>query len=241
MELALYAPGLGYYMAGARKLGADGDFVTAPEISPLYGKTLARQVAQVLDASHPEVLEVGAGSGALAAELLAELEALGRAARALSDPRALPRPEKPQPGYAGGARAPPARARRLAQSVTALVSRLHHRQRSARRDAGASHRPKSRSDTWKCFVHRGDGGRAFSERDDAVSGELQAAAERLQLPDDDYRTEVQLVRVRVYPQPRGHARKGRSALRGLRLSAPRVPSSATQPRHAHVPLPASCA
>jgi SAM-dependent MidA family methyltransferase len=77
MALALYSPGLGYYMAGARKLGADGDFVTAPEISPLYGRALARQVAQVLRASRAEVLEVGAGSGALAAALLAELEALG--------------------------------------------------------------------------------------------------------------------------------------------------------------------
>ena len=77
MQLALYAPGLGYYMAGARKLGRDGDFVTAPEISPLFGQTLARQVAQVLDAGLQEVLEIGAGSGALAASLLAELERLG--------------------------------------------------------------------------------------------------------------------------------------------------------------------
>jgi len=77
MQLALYAPGLGYYMAGARKLGRDGDFVTAPEISPLFGQTLARQVAQVLDAGLQEVIEIGAGSGALAASLLAELEHLG--------------------------------------------------------------------------------------------------------------------------------------------------------------------
>jgi SAM-dependent MidA family methyltransferase len=77
LELALYAPRLGYYMAGARKLGPEGDFVTAPEISPLFGRTLARQVAQVLRASGAEVLEVGAGSGALAAALLSELEALG--------------------------------------------------------------------------------------------------------------------------------------------------------------------
>src|SRR5258706_10070631 len=74
MELALYAPGLGYYGAGARKLGKAGDFVTAPEISPLYGQTLARQVKQVLEAGVDEVLEVGAGSGALAATLLEELE-----------------------------------------------------------------------------------------------------------------------------------------------------------------------
>ena len=76
MELALYAPGLGYYMAGARKLGAEGDFVTAPEISPLFGETLAHQVREVLAAAGDEVLEVGAGSGALAATLLAELERL---------------------------------------------------------------------------------------------------------------------------------------------------------------------
>ncbi|HEX6002480.1 MAG TPA: SAM-dependent methyltransferase [Burkholderiales bacterium] len=74
MELALYAPGLGYYMAGARKLGVAGDFVTAPEISALFGETLAAQVAQILQSAGDEVLEVGAGSGALAAALLAELE-----------------------------------------------------------------------------------------------------------------------------------------------------------------------
>src|SRR5712691_11212058 len=81
MELALYAPGLGYYSAGSRKLGKAGDFVTAPEISPLYGQTLARQVKQVLDAGFDEVLEVGAGSGALAATLLEELERSGRVPR----------------------------------------------------------------------------------------------------------------------------------------------------------------
>src|SRR5882672_8293287 len=81
MELALYAPGLGYYSAGAKKLGKAGDFVTAPEISPLYGQTLARQVKQVLEAGFDEVLEVGAGTGALAATLLEELERSGRAPR----------------------------------------------------------------------------------------------------------------------------------------------------------------
>jgi SAM-dependent MidA family methyltransferase len=77
MELALYAPGLGYYMAGARKLGRDGDFVTAPEISELFGQTLAAQVAEVLEGAGGDVLEIGAGSGALAATLLAELEQRG--------------------------------------------------------------------------------------------------------------------------------------------------------------------
>ena len=78
MELALYAPGLGYYSAGARKFGAAGDFVTAPEMSAFFGRALARQVAQVLEASQPRLLEVGAGSGRLAADLLGELDALGR-------------------------------------------------------------------------------------------------------------------------------------------------------------------
>lgn len=78
MQLALYAPGLGYYVNGLRKFGAEGDFVTAPERSPLFARTLARQVAQVLRAvPGGEVLEFGPGSGALAAELLAELERLG--------------------------------------------------------------------------------------------------------------------------------------------------------------------
>src|SRR3954464_15466732 len=76
MELALYAPGLGYYSAGAKKLGRDGDFVTAPEISPLFGRTLARQVQQALGGGLDQVLEVGAGSGALAATILEELERL---------------------------------------------------------------------------------------------------------------------------------------------------------------------
>ena len=77
MEQVLYRPGLGYYTAGARKFGAAGDFVTAPEISALFGRALARQVKPVLAASSPAVLEVGAGSGRLAADLLLELERLG--------------------------------------------------------------------------------------------------------------------------------------------------------------------
>ncbi len=77
MELALYAPGLGYYAAGARKFGAAGDFVTAPELTGLFGQALAAQAAQVMAASAPHILEVGAGSGRLAADLLRSLEALG--------------------------------------------------------------------------------------------------------------------------------------------------------------------
>jgi SAM-dependent MidA family methyltransferase len=76
MELALYAPGLGYYTAGATKFGAAGDFVTAPEMTPLYARALARQVATMLAASGArEIVELGAGGGRLAADLLAALAA----------------------------------------------------------------------------------------------------------------------------------------------------------------------
>ncbi len=77
MELALYAPGLGYYTAGARKFGAEGDFITAPELSPLFGRTVARQLAEVMALSAPHILELGAGSDKLAADVLLELEQLG--------------------------------------------------------------------------------------------------------------------------------------------------------------------
>lgn len=77
MEQLLYAPGLGYYSAGARKFGSAGDFVTAPEMTGLFGQALAQQVAQVMALSAPAVLEVGAGSGRLAADLLLEFERLG--------------------------------------------------------------------------------------------------------------------------------------------------------------------
>lgn len=76
MELALYAPGLGYYSSGAAKFGAPGDFVTAPEISPLFGRTLAQQAAQILSLTNGEILEIGAGSGQLALQLLTELQRL---------------------------------------------------------------------------------------------------------------------------------------------------------------------
>jgi SAM-dependent MidA family methyltransferase len=85
MAMALYEPGLGYYANGGRKLGTmpqDGsDFVTAPELSPLFGHTLAVQVAQALDvAGADHVVEFGAGTGALAEGVLDALAAQGRAA-----------------------------------------------------------------------------------------------------------------------------------------------------------------
>lgn len=75
MQQALYAPGLGYYSAGSRKLGAGGDFVTAPEISPLFGKTLALSVQQAWQHTAKHILELGAGSGRLMCDILRQCEA----------------------------------------------------------------------------------------------------------------------------------------------------------------------
>lgn len=77
MELALYAPALGYYSAGSVKVGPGGDFVTAPEMSALFGRCIARQCAQVLRSTGGGIVELGAGTGALAAVLLSELHTLG--------------------------------------------------------------------------------------------------------------------------------------------------------------------
>jgi len=74
MELALYAPGLGYYSAGSVKLGPGGDFVTAPEVSELFGRCVARQCREVLAGTGGGILELGAGTGALAGTILRELE-----------------------------------------------------------------------------------------------------------------------------------------------------------------------
>ena len=87
MDMALHLPGLGYYAGGSLKFGAAGDFVTAPELTPLFGQTLARQIADILAALPVDsvssastfqvsLIEVGAGSGKLAADLLLALESL---------------------------------------------------------------------------------------------------------------------------------------------------------------------
>jgi SAM-dependent MidA family methyltransferase len=84
MELALYAPGMGYYSADTVKFGSSGDFVTAPEISSLFGKTIARQAAQVfelMESKSGDILEFGAGTGKLALDLLLELEKQGNLPR----------------------------------------------------------------------------------------------------------------------------------------------------------------
>lgn len=77
MQMALYQPGLGYYTGGLQKFGAAGDFVTAPELSPLFSQCIARQAAQVINAlERADILEFGAGSGVMAADMLLELERL---------------------------------------------------------------------------------------------------------------------------------------------------------------------
>lgn len=77
MYLALYAPGLGYYTAGADKFGESGDFVTAPELSSLFGRTLACQLVEIMNDSAAHILELGAGSGKLAVDILFELDRQG--------------------------------------------------------------------------------------------------------------------------------------------------------------------
>jgi SAM-dependent MidA family methyltransferase len=189
MELALYAPGLGYYTAGARKLGREGDFITAPEMTPLYGQTLARQAAEVLESGLDQILEIGAGSGALAAALLTELESLGR----------LPR------NYYILEVSPDLRERErdlLAQKVPQLLERVIWLNRlptlyqgliigNEVLDAMPVHIVRAgAAGIEEAGVALADGAFAWDWR--AAGAELRAAAEALRLP-PGYRTEIQLV------------------------------------------------
>ena len=89
MEMALHAPGLGYYRSGLKIFDAGGDFVTAPEISPLFASAVGRQVEQVLSTiGAREVVEIGAGSGAMAARMLADLAAGGGVRYRILEPSA---------------------------------------------------------------------------------------------------------------------------------------------------------
>jgi SAM-dependent MidA family methyltransferase len=112
MDLALFAPGLGYYAAGAGQFGRAGDFVTAPESSPLFGRCVAAQTHEVLAAlGGGDICEVGAGSGALAVDVL----------RTLAEAQVLPR------RYLIVERSPALRDRQrahLASSVPALAERV---------------------------------------------------------------------------------------------------------------------
>jgi len=79
MEMALYEPGLGYYSAGARKFGREGDFTTAPELSDLYSRCIARQCEEILAQTHGGlIMELGAGSGAMASTVLTQLKDMDR-------------------------------------------------------------------------------------------------------------------------------------------------------------------
>ena len=79
MQLALYASGLGYYSGGLQKFGEQGDFITSPEVSPLFARTLARPVASLLKKiTNGRIIEFGAGSGKLAADLLQALQVLNQ-------------------------------------------------------------------------------------------------------------------------------------------------------------------
>lgn len=82
MHMALYTPALGYYSGGAQKFGdiktGGGDFITAPEISPLFSQSLAKQVGQVVALTNGDVLELGAGTGRLAIDLLLALAELNQ-------------------------------------------------------------------------------------------------------------------------------------------------------------------
>lgn len=78
MEQVLYTPGFGYYTGGSEKLGKGGDFTTAPEITPLFGATLARVAAELFAQTGPHLLEFGAGTGRLAHDILTELDSAGQ-------------------------------------------------------------------------------------------------------------------------------------------------------------------
>ena len=185
MDLALYAPGLGYYSAGSTKLGAAGDFVTAPELSPLFGRCLAAQVAQVIGQGVPDVIELGAGSGALAVDLLTALEAREQLPRRYfildvsSDLRQRQRERI-------AARAPHLLARvewldALPASAEAVVVA------NEVLDALPVHLVATRNGE----IEEIGVGRNFDYEARPAAGALLAAARALQLP-DDYRTEVNL-------------------------------------------------
>jgi SAM-dependent MidA family methyltransferase len=189
MELALYAPGLGYYSAGSAKLGHAGDFVTAPELSPLFARCLSRQIAQLVDTGVRDVLELGAGSGALASGLLRALAALDRV---------------PDRYYILDVSAD-LKARqqeRLASEIPALLDRvewLDALPASIRATVVAN----EVLDAIPVHIVRTRGGMidelgvaaangAFTRRYRPAEGALLKAAQALQLPPDDYETEVSL-------------------------------------------------
>jgi len=188
MELALYAPGLGYYSAGSRKLGRDGDFITAPELSTLFGGCMARQLAELIGRGLTDVVEIGAGSGALACGLLTELAALGRVPEnyfilevsADLRERQRTRLAEDAPRQAGKVRwlevLPPhfdgiIIGNEVLDAIPVHIVRTHG---GAIEEVG---------------ITGGQNGRPFARGYRNATGALLAAAEKLALP-DDYETEI---------------------------------------------------
>lgn len=190
MQLALYAPGLGYYSAGSVKLGRDGDFVTAPELSPLFARCLARQVAQLIAAGTPDVIEVGAGTGALAAGLLSALAALGRLpARYLILEVSAELRERQRA--------------RLAEAMPGYVERVEWLEvlpanldavlvANEVLDAIPTHVIRTRAGEIEEMGVVAASGRGFERSYRPATGALLRAAKSLGLPDDDYETELNL-------------------------------------------------
>ena len=231
MALALYAPGLGYYARDSRQFGAmpasGSDFVTAPELSPLFGRALARAGARrrSTPAARDEVWEFGAGSGALAAQLL---DALGERVRALHDRR--PVGQRCASASASGWRAF-GDAGALARRAARRDARRGRRQRGARRDAGATaalRRRAAGSSAASCVA--GDGASPGADRPTALRPPVRR------------RHFVPGTTTEIHPQAEAfvaHAGRAPGARRGvlhrLRLPRGRVLPPAAHRRHADVP------
>jgi SAM-dependent MidA family methyltransferase len=201
-DLALYAPGMGYYSAGSTKLGAAGDFVTAPEVSPLFGRCVARQMDELLREGFDQVLEIGGGSGALAAQVLqaqasvgnlpqhysilevsAELRERQRAHIAARAPDAIERVEWMDSLPCG------ARAVVIANEVL---------------DAIPTHVVRVREgEIAELGIMLGGDGTSFERAYRPASGELLETARRLALP-EGYETEINL-RARAFVRSLGAA------------------------------------
>ena len=190
MELALYAPGLGYYSAGSTKLGRAGDFVTAPELSPLFARCLARQVAQLVGAGMPDVIELGAGTGALAAGLLSALAVLDRL------------PARYLILEVSGELRQRQRAR-LAEAVPGYLDRIEWLEvlpasldavlvANEVLDAIPAHIVRTRAGEIEEMGVVAASGRGFERSYRPAAGALLRAAKSLALPEDDYETEINL-------------------------------------------------
>lgn len=189
MELALYAPGLGYYSAGSRKLGEGGDFVTAPEMSPLFAQCIARQLAQLQGEGLRNVLEIGAGSGALAADLLLEMQALGCVPDSYQILELSADLQERQ-------------RERLIRLAPALIGRVQWLDALPEQfegvvlanevlDATPAHVVTTRNgETLESFVKHNATDKLFCWHETTASDEVRRAAENLQLPADGYQSEI---------------------------------------------------